>query len=144
MAVYMILNQLKSGEYKMENEYTRSVTWEGNTRAMETLLNVFDLVEGYWRGFGIIDESGFVFKDRYRDVDARYVYGLSEPSYREEFIAGARCADVIKGKIDPVECPMYMKSCTPDRPRGPPMVSIEGTCKIWADHKVTGIIKCRF
>jgi hydrogenase expression/formation protein HypD len=144
LAIYMILKQIKTKEYKMENEYTRSVTWDGNVKAMETLLEVFLLSEGYWRGFGVVDKSGFVFRNTHKYVDARYIYGLSEPRDKEDFVAGARCADVIKGKIDPVECPLYMKECTPNYPRGPPMVSIEGTCKIWADHKVTGIIKCRF
>jgi hydrogenase expression/formation protein HypD len=27
---------------------------------------------------------------------------------------------------------MFMKKCTPEKPYGPCMVSIEGTCAVWA------------
>jgi hydrogenase expression/formation protein HypD len=27
---------------------------------------------------------------------------------------------------------MFMKKCTPSRPYGPCMVSVEGTCAVWA------------
>ncbi|RJS77894.1 hypothetical protein CW667_02335 [Candidatus Bathyarchaeota archaeon] len=30
------------------------------------------------------------------------------------------------------ECPLYMKACTPQKPVGPCMVGVEGTCRIWA------------
>jgi hydrogenase expression/formation protein HypD len=36
--------------------------------------------------------------------------------------------------ITPVECPLFMKGCTPEKPRGACMVSVEGTCKIWASQ----------
>lgn len=143
LSVYMIINQLANKKPEMQNEYRRSVTWEGNTKAMETLFKVFDLVEGYWRGFGVVDNSAFVLKEKYKDIDARYVYGLDKPRAAAEFVQNARCGDVIKGKIDPIECPLYMKECNPNTPKGPPMVSVEGTCKIWAEHKVTAIFKCR-
>lgn len=143
ISILMILKQLISNCPKMENEYKRSVTWEGNVKAMNTIFKVFDLVEGYWRGFGIVEGSAFVFKDKFSDIDARIVYGLGEPKSSSEFVRNAKCGDVIKGKIDPVECPLYMKECTPDTPKGPPMVSVEGTCRIWAEHKVTAIFKCR-
>jgi len=58
-------------------------------------------------------------------------------------VKNARCADVIIGKIDPPECPLYMKECKPESPLGPTMVSSEGTCKIWADHRILSAIGCR-
>jgi hydrogenase expression/formation protein HypD len=45
---------------------------------------------------------------------------------------GCRCHLVIIGKIKPTECPLFMKACTPQKPIGACMVSIEGTCRIWA------------
>ncbi|MDH5451709.1 MAG: hydrogenase formation protein HypD, partial [Candidatus Bathyarchaeota archaeon] len=41
------------------------------------------------------------------------------------------------GKINPPECPLFMKACKPSAPKGACMVSIEGTCRIWAKHAVT-------
>ncbi|MFB0567714.1 MAG: hypothetical protein ACETVM_03930, partial [Candidatus Bathyarchaeia archaeon] len=35
----------------------------------------------------------------------------------------------------PPECKLYMKQCTPQAPRGACMVSMEGTCRIWAKHE---------
>ena len=143
ISIYILLRQIRSGKAEMVNEYTRSVTWEGNVRAMATALRVFELRDGYWRGFGVVERSAFEFRDGFESVDARARYGIPEPTARAEFVGGARCADVIKGKIDPIECPLYMRECTPETPKGPSMVSVEGTCRIWAEHKVTAIIKCR-
>ena len=42
-----------------------------------------------------------------------------------------RCKDVIVGRINPDECPMFSKGCRPDAPWGPCMVSGEGACGIW-------------
>ena len=47
-----------------------------------------------------------------------------------------RCRDVTLGLIDPVECPVFLKLCTPDNPYGPCMVSEEGTCRAWALYGV--------
>ena len=39
-----------------------------------------------------------------------------------------RCGDILKGKITPVQCPLFKKVCTTENPIGPCMVSSEGTC----------------
>lgn len=136
ISIYMILRQIISGEYRMENEYSRSVTWDGNVKAMNTLFKVFKLLDGLWRGIGVIDGSGFEFKDEFRNINARYLYDLEYPNKDSHMPSGCRCADIIKGKITPIECPLYMKMCRPDKPIGPCMVSIEGTCRIWAEHMI--------
>ncbi|MHA1775200.1 MAG: hydrogenase formation protein HypD, partial [Promethearchaeota archaeon] len=43
---------------------------------------------------------------------------------------GCSCNEVLIGKIPPKECPLFGKSCTPQHPIGPCMVSHEGACKI--------------
>jgi len=143
ISVAMLLRQFVSGEPKMENEYTRAVTWEGNTRAQAAMDKVFDRVDGYWRGVATIPLSGFKIRTEFTDFDARTRFGLRETPGSEQFVPEARCGDVIIGKIDPPECPLYMKGCTPNSPKGPTMVSAEGTCKIWADHKVLASMRCR-
>jgi hydrogenase expression/formation protein HypD len=35
------------------------------------------------------------------------------------------------GRLQPVECRLYGKACTPRTPIGPCMVSDEGACRIW-------------
>ncbi len=140
LAIYLILKQIKSGSPRMENEYRRSVTWEGNTRAQMFLSKVFDLRDGYWRGVAVVPGGSMEVKERFKEADARLRYGLREPS-GDDFPRRARCADVIKGKIDPPECPFYMKECTPATPIGPTMVGAEGTCRIWAQHRVTRSVR---
>ncbi|MEM1767315.1 MAG: hydrogenase formation protein HypD, partial [Candidatus Bathyarchaeia archaeon] len=46
------------------------------------------------------------------------------------------CHLIMIGKIKPPECPLYMRACTPQRPIGACMVSMEGTCRIWAEHQI--------
>ncbi|MUM65071.1 hydrogenase formation protein HypD [Acidianus infernus] len=140
MAIYMILKQIDEGRPKIENEYTRSVTWEGNVKAQEVMEKVFDLEDGYVRGVAIFPKAGFRLKDEFRKYDAREQYGLKDRSKTaDEYVAGARCGEVVMGLIDPPECPLYMKTCKPDDPKGAPMVSQEGTCWIWAMHKIVNV-----
>jgi len=143
ISVAMLLRQISAGEPKMENEYTRAVTWEGNLRAQAAMDKAFERVDGYWRGVATIPQSAFKVRDEFREHDTRARFGLREMPASEQFVPQARCGDVILGKIDPPECPLYMKACTPATPKGPTMVSAEGTCKIWADHKILASMRCR-
>ena len=143
ISIAMLLRQIASNDPKMENEYTRAVTWEGNLRAQAAMDKVFDRVDGYWRGVATIPGSGFRIRSEFLECDTRARFGLKEASGDEQFVPQARCGEVILGKIDPPECPLYMKTCTPASPKGPTMVSAEGTCKIWADHKILATMRCR-
>ncbi len=142
LGILMLLRQIREDQPMLENEYTRSVTWEGNIVAQKSMDSVFDLGDGYLRGVAVIPECGFMLKDEYSSIDARNRYSLRRRDVREEFVAGARCGEVILGLCDPPECPLYMKECTPSTPKGPTMVSQEGTCKIWAEHGLINSI-CR-
>ncbi len=135
LAIYMILRQLRERRPRMENEYRRAVTWDGNLEAQRNLQKVFDFEEGYWRGVAVIPGSCMNFKKEFSNVDAKKAYGLRAGG-GDYFPSEARCAEVIKGLIEPPECPLYMKTCTPATPIGPTMVGVEGTCRIWAQHKV--------
>ena len=139
----MLLRQIAASKPEIENEYTRAVTWEGNVRAQAIIDRVFDRVDGYWRGVATIPASGFKIREEFQKHDTRIRFDVSETPASEQFVPQARCGDVILGKIDPPECPLYMKTCTPTSPKGPTMVSTEGTCKIWADHKILAAIRCR-
>lgn len=143
LGLLMLLRQIRDRRPRLENGYTRSVTWEGNVAAQRTMDKAFDLGEGYVRGVATIPECGFRLKDEFAAFDAYERYGLRRRLANEQFVYGARCGEVILGLADPPECPLYMKECTPQAPKGPPMVSAEGTCRIWSEHKVTESLKCR-
>lgn len=130
-AVYMILKQLKDDEARLENEYTRAVSWEGNLKAQELMRQAFEVVDGEWRGLGKLPASAFRLKKEYAAYDAREKFGV-KVEHSRDLPPGCQCHLVMIGKIKPTECPLYMKTCTPQRPVGACMVSMEGTCRIWA------------
>jgi hydrogenase expression/formation protein HypD len=130
-AVYMIIKQLSENRPTLENEYTRAVRWEGNTKAQELIREVFDVKDGKWRGLGIIPSSKLALREQYAAYDAELKHNVrveegidSQPS--------CRCHLVIIGKIKPSACPLFMKACTPQNPVGACMVSMEGTCRVWS------------
>ncbi|MGD1834867.1 MAG: hydrogenase formation protein HypD [Nitrososphaeraceae archaeon] len=141
ISIFMLLNQIKKTNHKLENEYTRSVTWDGNIKALKKLEQVFNLDTKYVRGVAEIEESGFSLKDKFKDIDAYSKYGIQKKNSSDNFVYGARCGEVIIGLCEPTECPLYMKECTPYSPKGPTMVSFEGTCRIWSEHTIIKSIK---
>jgi len=129
--VYMILRQLKEGKPRLENEYTRAVRWEGNKKAQELMEKVFEVADGNWRGLGTITSSKLTLDKEQAAYDANLKHGV-RVERGVDIQRGCRCHLVIIGKIKPTECPLFMKACTPQKPVGACMVSIEGTCRIWA------------
>ncbi len=126
-AVYRILKQICEGSGKTENLYTNAVRSEGNLKAIEVMNEVFEPGPAMWRGLGIIEDSGLYLRESLSGYD-----GGSRELYRDmELPEGCRCSDVIVGKINPDQCPMFAESCTPVKPFGPCMVSAEGACGIW-------------
>ena len=133
--IYMILKQLSDGEPRLENEYVRAVRWEGNVKAQETMQKVFKITDGNWRGIGIISSSGFALREEYADYDAHLKYGV-KVEHGVDSQPGCKCHLIIVGRIKPVNCPLFMKACTPEKPVGACMVGTEGTCRIWS--RMTG------
>ncbi len=129
-SVSMLLKQMRDGKAKLENEYTRSVSWEGNTRAQELIRRVFEVVGGRWRGIGRMPFSTLKLKKEFSEYDAREKYDIKiEPS--RDILPGCSCHLVLTGRIKPVECKLFGNVCTPTSPHGPCMVSSEGTCQVW-------------
>jgi hydrogenase expression/formation protein HypD len=129
--IYMILKQLSEGKPRLENEYTRAVRWEGNTKAQKIMQKVFSVADGNWRGIGTIPQSKLVLGEEYAVYDAHLKHGVKVEG-GVDIQQGCKCHLVIIGKIKPTECPLFMKACTPQKPIGACMVSMEGTCRIWA------------
>jgi len=133
-AVSMLLQQIKNNEAKLENEYSRVVAWEGNVKAQRLIAQVFDVVDGNWRGLGRVPASALALKSAYSEYDARSKYNVKVVGARD-LLPGCLCYLVMIGKIKPLECNLYMKQCTPQTPKGACMVSTEGTCRIWTKHR---------
>ena len=94
---------------------------------------VFEPSDDWWRGLGMIAGSGLKLREEYERFDACRHFPMEEkPDHLyEEEEEGCRCADVLKGIIQPPECPLYGSRCTPSDPVGACMVSSEGACAAW-------------
>ncbi len=126
-AVYDIITQLNTEKSLVTNRYQSVVTTEGNAKAKELVERYFECVDDSWRGIGVIEGSALRLRKEYSAYDAG-----SEREYMEEKQPkGCRCTDVILGRIQPVECGLFKKVCTPMSAVGPCMVSTEGACGIW-------------
>jgi len=131
LSIAMLLKMLERGEARVEVEYRRLVSWDGNATAKKYIERVFRVVDSSWRGLGIIPESGLDLREEYSGVSILSVYDIPQ-SRERDLPPGCRCADVVMGLATPAECPLFMRACTPARPVGPCMVSSEGACAIWA------------
>jgi hydrogenase expression/formation protein HypD len=124
-----ICGQLSAGKPKLKSMYPAVVTEEGNTAAQRIIEECFEPVDGYWRGLGKIANSTLKLKDKYDRFDAFKRFGISETPTGEQ--TGCQCGEVLCGLIDPPECSLFGRKCTPQEPVGPCMVSSEGACAAW-------------
>ncbi len=124
--ILMVVRQLETGEAKVENQYARIVSEEGNLKAQEMIYEVFEVTDRLWRGMEVIPMSGYKVKQSYSDYDAekKFNIDIEEAPENPECIAG----DIMKGIKKPYECQHFGKRCKPVSPLGAPMVSNEGAC----------------
>lgn len=128
-AIYDVVRQLeaRSDGKTVHNLYSNAVKPEGNQKAQTLIEKYFEPGAAVWRGLGPIEDSGLYIKEEYQRFD-----GGSRGLDRDiELPESCRCGDVIVGRINPNECPMFGSGCHPVSPYGPCMVSSEGACGIW-------------
>jgi hydrogenase expression/formation protein HypD len=135
LGIGSILDQIKEGKPRVANEYTRAVRPEGNPAARDLMGKVLEVKDACWRGLGMIPASGLKLRLEYADFDAEIKHGL-HLSPGSEDLPGCRCGDVLRGVLAPPECPLFAKTCSPESPHGPCMVSFEGAC--FVHHKYRG------
>ncbi len=135
ISVAMLLKMIYEKRIGVEIEYRRIVNYNGNTEALKYMYNVFLKDEAAWRGIGFIPNSGLRLKEEYNRYDAVGRFGVEEPTketWVDDLHPQCKCAEVVLGLKKPTDCLLFMKACTPERPMGPCMVSLEGTCSVWA------------
>jgi len=111
------------------NAYPEAVTENGNIQAQELLDKVFVVADSEWRGLGNMPRSGLEVRDD--KLNAKKIYAKIIDKVTEPKKTACRCGEILKGLIEPVDCPLYGESCTPDSPQGACMVSDEGSCAIY-------------
>ena len=124
--ILKLVRDINKGRPTISNLYQKVVCPEGNIHAQRLLDEVFIRTDAEWRGLGIIPGSGFRLKDEYKCFDAAVKFKIERKAVNSS--KSCRCGEILKGLIKPNECPLFKKSCTPERPVGPCMVSSEGTC----------------
>jgi hydrogenase expression/formation protein HypD len=124
-----ICRQLAAGKAELKSLYNAVVTEQGNTTAQKIIAECFEPVDGHWRGLGKIEKSTLKLKDKYSRFDALKRFDITETP--DEDTNGCQCGEVLCGLIEPTECGLFGKSCTPEVPVGPCMVSSEGACAAW-------------
>jgi hydrogenase expression/formation protein HypD len=124
--ILMIVRQIAVDRSDVEIQYRSVVREEGNPKAVALLEECFEPTDAYWRGIGVIPESGLKLREKYRSFDAllRFHPRVQESSDPEL----CSCGDILRGIKVPPECPLFGTGCTPDSPVGPCMVSTEGSC----------------
>ena len=126
LCVEMLVNQIETGEHKVEIAYRRGVRPEGNQPALELMHSVFEVGEADWRGIGVVPSSGLILRERYHQFDAVANFDINpEPSHEAKECI---CGSILRGVSTPLDCKLFRNSCTPEHPVGPCMVSSEGSC----------------
>lgn len=126
ITIEMLLKQLKNGEAKIENQYSRTVTYDGNVYAQKAMEEVFEVSDAEWRGIGVIPGSGLAINEKYADFDASKKFEVAVTRSIEP--PNCSCGEILRGVKSPFECKLFGKGCTPEHPVGPCMVSTEGAC----------------
>lgn len=135
--ILMTVNQLENGQYKVENQYARSVMKEGNLPAKKVISEVFEVNDRAWRGIGEIPASGYEVNARYKSYNARLKFNIDIPEAKEN--STCISGDIMKGLKKPVQCPNFGKSCKPEHPVGAPMVSSEGACAAYFHYHYSNL-----
>jgi hydrogenase expression/formation protein HypD len=123
----MLVRLINQGKSDLQNQYSRAVSPEGNTKAqtlMRDTLAPRDTFE--WRGLGWLPNSALRVADAYADWDAEQRFPVTAGPSRE--IKGCECPKVLRGLMEPTDCKLFGTVCSPENPMGACMVSSEGAC----------------
>jgi hydrogenase expression/formation protein HypD len=128
-AIYMLAVQKLKAAPKVEIQYRRAVTREGNKLAQKHMQDVFRADDAWWRGLGVIPGSGLQLNEEYAAFDIERFFPLNLPEYQQE--DGCICGDILRGLKTPVDCKLFAGICNPENPAGACMVSGEGACQTY-------------
>jgi hydrogenase expression/formation protein HypD len=132
-ALIMTAHQLSEKRSEVEIQYTRGVKNGGNPAARALMESVFTPCDAEWRGLGMIAGSGLALREEFRDHDALQHFQVDASYSREP--KGCLCGAILTGLKTPRDCGLFAKSCVPEHPVGPCMVSSEGTCAAYYQYE---------
>ena len=130
--IYMTVKALEEGRWGVENQYSRSVSREGNLPAQRIIAQVFEVGDRKWRGIGNIPASGYRLRPEFAAFDAGQRFGVADVISPESPLCIA--GQILQGLKKPHDCPVFATRCTPEHPLGAPMVSSEGACAAYYQY----------
>jgi hydrogenase expression/formation protein HypD len=132
-SIVMILRQLREGRAEVENQYARTVPWDGNIPALRVLAEAFELRPYFeWRGLGFISQSALKLRGEFAEWDAEARFQMAGVQVTDP--KAAQCGEVLKGVLKPHQCKLFGRECTPEIPLGALMVSSEGACAAYYNY----------
>lgn len=142
LGVRQLLRQTLEGRAELENVYPACVHTDGNQTAVDLMREIFREDDVPWRALGSIPLSGLRLAPRFARFDATARFDIVEGDDVDH--PGCRCGEVIQGRVEPSDCPLFGNPCTPHNPIGPCMVSSEGTCAAWYRYQANEGNRRRF
>jgi hydrogenase expression/formation protein HypD len=127
--IYLALLALVEDRWGVENQYSRTVTRDGNLPAQQLISQVFEVCDRQWRGIGAIPGSGYRLRPEFAAFDAEQRFGVGSVEAQESPLCIA--GQILRGTKKPHECTAFGSLCTPEHPLGAPMVSSEGACSAY-------------
>lgn len=128
-SIVWLLKQRIEQQAKVEIEYSRAVSWQGNQAAQQLISRYFEARNSFrWRGLGDIPNSALQLKDAFAQWDAEQVFKAQLPWQPIDDHKLCICGDILCGMAKPQDCKVFGKGCDPSRPLGSCMVSSEGAC----------------
>ncbi len=131
-SILMLIRQKIKNEAKVEIQYKRSVTWDGNVVAQKLIDKYLEVRDSFrWRGLGDIPKSALKLKKEYSELDAEIIYKDILPTNPIDDHKMCICGDILKGIATPLDCKVFGNGCSPTNPLGSCMVSDEGACNAY-------------
>lgn len=131
-SILSIVKQKAANEARLEVQYTRSVTFDGNVHAQQLVNRYFELRDEFrWRGLGPIAKSALKLKAEFIQRDAEHHFKSVLPTEPIDDHKACQCGDILRGLASPKECKVFGRGCSPQTPLGSCMVSSEGACNAY-------------
>ncbi|MGS0689183.1 hydrogenase formation protein HypD [Shewanella sp. 30m-9] len=138
-SILMIVRQKVASSTQLENQYSRSVSEDGNLTAQAMVNHYLTLRPHFrWRGLGPIADSALMLKEEFAHRDAERIYAKQLPTQEIDDHKACQCGDILRGLCKPKDCKVFGRGCSPETPLGSCMVSSEGACNAY--YRYNGVI----
>jgi len=132
-AICLLLRQVVEAKPRVQTQYSRLVSDDGNPAALKIMYQVFEPCDSVWRGLGPIPMSGLKLRSEFSRFDFSERFDVPIPESLEA--KGCLCGEVLRGKKEPYDCALFGSACTPESPVGACMVTTEGTCQAYYRYR---------